>query len=157
VSSTEALSFEKVPQHLIVVGGGYIGLELGSVWSRLGAKVTVLEFLPRIMPLGDAEISEQLRKSLVKQGLTFHLETRVPGAGTQGGEGVVHASSKGRDLEFKGDKVLVAVGRRAYTTGLGLQEAGVRLEEKTGKVPVGEDFQTNVPGIYAIGDVIDGP
>jgi dihydrolipoamide dehydrogenase len=157
VSSTEALSFERVPQHLIVVGAGYIGLELGSVWARLGAKVTVVEFLPRILPLSDGEIAELLHKSLLKQGLTFHLETRVTGAGTQGGEVVVHANCKGRDLEFKGDRVLVAIGRRPCTTGLGLQEVGVQLEEKTGKIVVGEHFETNVPGIYAIGDLIHGP
>src|SRR5262249_5464763 len=85
VSSAEALAFDRVPQHLIVVGGGYIGLELGSVWSRLGAKVTVVEFLPRILPLGDAEVSQQLHRSLSKQGLTFHLETKVTGAGRAGG------------------------------------------------------------------------
>jgi dihydrolipoamide dehydrogenase len=157
VSSTEALAFERVPQHLIVVGAGYIGLELGSVWARLGAKVTVLEFLPRVLPTGDAEIAEQLQRSLTKQGLTFHLETKVTRAGTQGGEVVVQASSKGRDLEFRGDKVLVAVGRRPNTTGLGLQEAGVRVDEKTGKIPVVDNFETNVPGLYAIGDLIDGP
>jgi dihydrolipoamide dehydrogenase len=157
VGSTEALSFDKVPQHLIVVGAGYIGLELGSVWWRLGAKVTVVEFLPRILPLGDAEIAEALQKSLVKQGLTFHLETKVTRAGARGGEVVVNASSKGRDVEFKGDKVLVAVGRRPYTTGLGLREAGVAVEERTGRIPVGENFETNVPGVYAIGDVIEGP
>ncbi len=157
VSSTEALAFDRVPAHLIVVGAGYIGLELGSVWSRLGSKVTVVEFLPRILPLSDGEIAEQLQKALTKQGLTFHLETRVTRAGTQGGEVVVHGSSKGRDLEFRGDKVLVAIGRRPYTTGLGLREAGVQLDEKTGKVQVGDDFETNVPGIYAIGDLIEGP
>jgi dihydrolipoamide dehydrogenase len=157
VSSTEALAFDKVPHHLIVVGAGYIGLELGSVWSRLGAKVTVLEFLPRILPLSDGETAELLQRSLVKQGLTFHLETKVTRAGTQGGEVVVHATSKGRELEFRGDRVLVAVGRRPYTTGLGLAEAGVTMDEKTGKVPVGDNFETNVPGIYAIGDLIDGP
>ncbi len=157
VSSTEALAFDRVPAHLIVVGAGYIGLELGSVWSRLGSKVTVVEFLPRILPLSDGEIAEQLQKALTKQGLTFHLETRVTRAGTQGGEVVVHGSSKGRDFEFRGDKVLVAIGRRPYTTGLGLREAGVQLDEKTGKVQVGDDFETNVPGIYAIGDLIEGP
>jgi dihydrolipoamide dehydrogenase len=157
VGSTEALAFDRVPAHLIVVGAGYIGLELGSVWSRLGSKVTVVEFLPRILPLSDGEIAEQLQKALTKQGLTFHLETRVTRAGTQGGEVVVHGSSKGRDLEFRGDKVLVAIGRRPYTTGLGLREAGVQLDEKTGKVQVGDDFETNVPGIYAIGDLIEGP
>ncbi len=157
VSSAEALAFDRVPAHLIVVGGGYIGLELGSVWSRLGAKVTVVEFLPRILPLGDAEIAEQLHRSLSKQGLTFHLDTRVTGAGVQAGEVVVNANCKGRDLEFKGDKVLVAIGRRPYVTGLGVQEAGVQLEEKTGRVLVNDDFETSLPGVFAIGDLIEGP
>jgi dihydrolipoamide dehydrogenase len=157
VSSTEALAFDKVPQHLIVVGAGYIGVELGSVWCRLGSKVTVVEFLPRILPLSDGEIADTLHKSLVKQGLTFHLDTRVSGAGTQGGAVVVHGTSKGRDVEFKGDRVLVAIGRRPYTTGLGLMEAGVQFDTRTGKVQVGDNFETNVPGIFAIGDVIDGP
>jgi dihydrolipoamide dehydrogenase len=157
VSSTEALAFERVPQHLIVVGAGYIGLELGSVWSRLGAKVTVVEFLQRVMPLGDAEIAEQLHRALAKQGLTFHLETRVTGASVQGGQVIVNGNNKGKDVLFKGDKVLVAVGRRPYSGGLGLREAGVTLEEGTGRVPVDEDFQTNVTGIYAIGDLIAGP
>jgi dihydrolipoamide dehydrogenase len=157
VSSTEALAFERVPQHLIVVGAGYIGLELGSVWSRLGSKVTVLEFLPRVLPLSDGEVADGLQRALVKQGLTFHLETKVTRAGTQGGEVVVHATSKGREMEFRGDRVLVAVGRRPCTAGLGLAELGVQVDEKTGKVQVGDSFETNVAGVYAIGDLIDGP
>ena len=157
VSSTEALSFEKVPQHLIVVGAGYIGLELGSVWSRLGAKVTVVEFLPRILPTGDAEIAEQLQRSLVKQGLTFHLETKVTSAATQGGQVIVNANSKGKDVLFQGDKVLVAVGRRPFTTGLGLREIGINPDERSGRISVDENFETNVKGVYAIGDLIDGP
>jgi dihydrolipoamide dehydrogenase len=157
VSSTEALSFEKVPQHLIVVGAGYIGLELGSVWCRLGAKVTVVEFLPRILPLSDGEIAEQLHRSLVKQGLTFHLDTKVTGAATQGGQVVIQGNNKGKDVVFQGDKVLVAVGRRPFTVGLGLAEAGIKIEEKTGKVPVDENFETVVPGVFAIGDLIEGP
>jgi dihydrolipoamide dehydrogenase len=157
VGSTEALAFDKVPQHLIVVGAGYIGLEVGSVWSRLGAKVTVVEFLPRILPLSDAEIAGQLHKSLVKQGLTFHLDTKVTGAGTQGGQVMVNATSKGKDVLFQGDKVLVAIGRRPYSTGLGLKEAGVEFDEKSGRVPVDENFESNVSGIYAIGDLIEGP
>jgi dihydrolipoamide dehydrogenase len=157
VSSTEALTFTKVPQHLIVVGGGYIGLELGSVWNRLGSKVTVVEFLPRILPLSDGEIADLLFKSLVKQGLTIHLDTKVTGASTQGGQVIVNATSKGRDVLFQGDKVLVAIGRRPFTAGLGLKEAGVEVEERSGRIPVGESFQTNVPGIYAIGDLVDGP
>jgi dihydrolipoamide dehydrogenase len=157
VSSTEALAFDRVPNHLLVVGGGYIGLELGSVWARLGARVTVLEFLPRLLPLGDAEIAELLQKSLAKQGLTFHLETKVTGAATQGGQVVVTATSKGKDLTFPGDKVLVAVGRRPFTTGLGLRELGVATDERSGRVGVDENFETSVKGVYAIGDLIEGP
>jgi dihydrolipoamide dehydrogenase len=157
VSSTEALAFTKVPQHLIVVGAGYIGLELGSVWNRLGAKVTVVEFLPRILPICDAEIADLLFKSLVKQALAFHLDTKVTGASTQGGQVIVNATSKGQDVLFQGDKVLVAVGRRPFTSGLGLKEAGVDVDERSGRIPVGENFQTNVPGVYAIGDLIAGP
>ncbi|HTU21612.1 MAG TPA: dihydrolipoyl dehydrogenase [Gemmataceae bacterium] len=157
VSSTEALAFERVPQHLIVVGGGYIGLELGSVWNRLGAKVTVLEFLPRILPLSDGEIAELLHRSLVKQGLTFNLETKVTGAGTQGGQVVVNAHHSGKDVLFQGDKVLVAVGRRPFTKGLGLNEIGVKTDERTGRVVVDESFETNVKGVFAVGDLIDGP
>jgi dihydrolipoamide dehydrogenase len=157
VSSTEALAFDKVPQHLVVVGAGYIGLELGSVWCRLGAKVTVVEFLPRILPLGDAEVAEALQKSLTKQGLVFHLGTKVTGAATQGGQVIVNANAGGTDVLFQGDKVLVAIGRKPYTAGLGLKEAGVVVEERTGRIPVDEDFRTNVAGVYAIGDLIDGP
>ncbi len=157
VSSTEALAFDRVPQHLIVVGGGYIGLELGSVWNRLGAKVTVLEFLPRLMPLSDGEIAEMLGRSLSKQGLSIQLDTKVVAAGSQGGEVRVNAQHKGRDLLVVGDKVLVAVGRRPLTKGLGLSEIGVRCDEKSGRVLVNENFETNVKGIYALGDLIDGP
>ena len=146
-----------MPQHLIVVGAGYIGLELGSVWSRLGAKVTVVEFLSRILPTGDAEIAELLQRALVKQGLVFALDTRVNAASTQGGQIVVNATSKGKDVLFQGDKVLVAVGRKPFTRGLGLQELGVEVDDKTGKIPVDENFQTNIQGVYAIGDLIPGP
>jgi dihydrolipoamide dehydrogenase len=157
VSSTEALAFEKVPEHLIVVGAGYVGLELGSVWSRLGAKVTVIEFLPHILPVTDREIAGLLQKALVKQGLSFHLSTRVTGASVQGGQIIVNAQNEGKEVLFKGDKVLVSVGRRPLTANLGLAEAGVAIEEKTGRVRVDENFETNVPGVYAIGDLIAGP
>jgi dihydrolipoamide dehydrogenase len=157
VSSTEALAFERVPQSLIVVGGGYIGLELGSVWARLGAKVAVLEFLPRILPLSDGEIATQLQRALSKQGLAFHLGTKVTGAGTQGGRVVVDAQHEGKDVRFQGDKVLVAIGRRPFTKGLGLNEVGVKTEERSGRILVDENFQTNVKGIFAIGDLISGP
>jgi dihydrolipoamide dehydrogenase len=157
VSSTEALTFERVPAHLIVVGGGYIGLELGSVWARLGAKVTVIEFLPRLLPQGDAEIARLLHKALAKQGLTFHLETKVTGASLQGGQVIVNASTKAQSPLFQGDKVLVAVGRRPVTAGLGLAEAGVAIDEKTGRVVVHDGFQTTAAGVYAIGDLIASP
>ncbi len=157
VTSTEALAFDKVPQHLIVVGAGFIGLELGSVWNRLGAKVTVVEFLSRIVPSVDAEIAELLQKSLTKQGLTFQLDTKVTSASTQSGQVIVNATSKNNDEVFQGDRVLVAVGRRPYTAGLGLKEAGVQFDEKSGRVPVDANYQTNVPGVYAIGDLIAGP
>jgi dihydrolipoamide dehydrogenase len=157
VSSTEALAFEKVPEHLIVVGAGYIGLELGSVWSRLGAKVTVVEFLPRILPVTDAEIAGLLQKALVKQGLSFHLGTKVTGASLQGGQVLANGQCEGKEVLFQGDKVLVSVGRRPLTSGFGLAEAGVKVEERTGQVPVDENFATNVPGVYAIGDLIAGP
>jgi dihydrolipoamide dehydrogenase len=157
VSSTEALAFEKVPEHLIVVGGGYIGLELGSVWARLGSKVTVLEFLQRIVAGSDAELAAQLQKHLARQGLEFHLETKVTGATVRRGQVTVTAENKGEKQSFTGDRVLVAVGRRPYTAGLGLEEAGVALEERTGRVKVEEGWQTSVPDVYAIGDLIFGP
>ena len=157
VSSTEALSFDKVPAHLIVVGGGYIGLELGSVWHRLGAKVTVVEALPRIVPFADVEIAGLLHKALAKQGLAFQMETRVASASTQGGHVIVNAGCKGQDVLLQGDKVLVSVGRRPYTGGLGLQEAGIAVDEKSGRITIDEGWQTNVPGVYAIGDVVQGP
>jgi dihydrolipoamide dehydrogenase len=157
VGSTEALAFERVPDHLLIVGAGYIGLELGSVWSRLGAKVTVVEFLSRILPTADAEIAQLLQRSLVKQGLTFHLQTKVVDASVRGGQVTVHAVAGDKDVRLQGDRVLVAVGRRSYTGGLGLEEVGVNVDAKTGRIAVDENFQTNVPGIYAIGDVIDGP
>jgi dihydrolipoamide dehydrogenase len=158
VDSTGALAFEKVPDHLVVIGAGYIGLELGSVWKRLGAKVTVLEFLPRIVPTADQEMGELLRKSLIRQGLEIHLETKVTGASIETGGALVRAEKKdGTKAEYACDRVLVAVGRRAFTEGLGLAEAGVVVDAKTGKVPVDGQFRTNVATISAIGDVIDGP
>jgi dihydrolipoamide dehydrogenase len=158
VSSTEALNFNPVPKHLIVVGGGYIGLELGSVWQRLGSKVTVIEFLPRILSISDGEISSEVLKILKKQGMEFHLETKVTGAKVKGDAVTVTAQGKdGKELTFEGDRVLVAVGRRPYIAGLGLDEAGVKYDAKTRQVAVDENFRTNVPGVYAIGDLVAGP
>jgi dihydrolipoamide dehydrogenase len=155
VTSTEALAFDKLPEHLLVVGAGYIGLELGSVWLRLGSKVTVVEFLPRILPLTDTEIAGLVQKSLTKQGMTFHLGAKVNAAKVEGNKVVVTAQSEKGDLKFECDKVLVAVGRRPVSQGMGLEEAGVKLDK--GKAVVDEHFQTAVPGVYAIGDLIDGP
>jgi dihydrolipoamide dehydrogenase len=155
VDSTGALDFNPVPKHLIVVGAGYIGLELGSVWARLGSKVTVVEFLPRILPLTDTEIATLVKRSLEKQGLEFHLETKVVGAEVKGNEVTVKAEGPKGMVSFTGDRVLVSVGRRPVTQGLGLEQAGVKLEK--GKVVVDGKFQTSVPGVYAIGDLIDGP
>jgi dihydrolipoamide dehydrogenase len=158
VSSTEALTFNPVPQHLIIVGGGYIGLELGSVWKRLGAKVTVLEFLPRILSICDAEIAAEVHKLLIKQGFEIHVETKVTGAKVSGDTVTVSAQAKdGKELTFTGDRVLVSVGRRPYTAGLGLDEIGVKTDPKSGRVEVDAHFQTSVPGVYAIGDLIAGP
>ncbi|QVL31985.1 dihydrolipoyl dehydrogenase [Telmatocola sphagniphila] len=157
ISSTEALCLDKVPEHLIVVGGGYIGLEMGSVWLRLGSKVTVLEFLPRILPLTDTEIATMAHKSLAKQGMQFHLETKVTGAKVANGKVTVSAEGKEGPLSFEGDKVLVCVGRRPNIEGLGLAEVGVQYDPKSNKVPVNDHYETNVAGIYAIGDLIAGP
>lgn len=158
VDSTGALSFDKVPLHLVVVGGGYIGLELGSVWKRLGAKVTVVEFLPRIVPMADSEIGQALFKSLQRQGLEFQLETKVTGATVKNGKATLTAETKdGQKLSYECDRILVSVGRRGYLDGLGLDEVGVEHDPKAGKVKIDRHFRTNVPNIYAIGDIVAGP
>ncbi len=158
VSSTEALCFSQVPRHLVVVGGGYIGLELGSVWNRLGSQVTVVEFLPRIVPMMDREVGQLLFRSLSQQGLTFQLETKVTGAHIDGAHVNVSTESKdGGKQTLDCDKVLVAVGRRPFTAGLGLEAVGIAADAKTGKVAVDKSYRTNVPTISAIGDLIDGP
>ena len=159
VSSTGALSLAHVPKHLVVIGGGYIGLELGSVWLRLGAKVTVVEFLDRIVPGMDGEIGKTFQKMLQKQGMTFRLGTKVTGA-KAGKAGISlalePAKGEGKPETLEADAVLVAIGRRPYTEGLGLDKAGVTTD-KDGRIVVDPHFQTNIPGIYAIGDVIAGP
>lgn len=158
VSSTGALSLSKVPKHIVVVGGGYIGLEMGSVWGRLGAKVTVVEFLDRIVPGMDGEIAKQFQRVLAKQGFEFRLSTKVTGVEkAKSGLTVTLEPAKGGKAEqIKADVVLVAIGRRPYTEGLGLEQVGVRTDNR-GRIRVDEGFRTNVPGIYAIGDVIAGP
>lgn len=158
VSSTEALCFDRVPEHLVVVGGGVIGLELGSVWRRLGSKVSVVEFLPRIVPGADVELGGALMKSLQKQGMEFHLQTKVTGAELKGDRAKVSAAGPdGQSLTFDADRVLVSVGRKPYIDGLGLDTAGVVFDPKSHRVAVDAHFQTNVPHVYAIGDLIDGP
>jgi dihydrolipoamide dehydrogenase len=158
LTSTGALELEKVPEHLIVVGAGVIGLELGSVWSRLGAKVTVLEFFDHILPGMDREIGAQAQRVLKKQGLEFRLSSKVTGAKrTKSGVSVTYEPTQGGEpSQLKGDAVLVAIGRQPYTEGLGLEKLGVRADEH-GFIQVDERFQTSVPGIYAIGDCIPGP
>lgn len=157
VSSTEALSFSEVPKHLVVVGGGAIGLELGSVWLRLGAKVTVVELMPRLIPGTDAQITSALQRSLTKQGFAFLLGAKVTQATVQDGEvSVTIENEKQVASELKADRVLVAVGRKAYTAGLGAAEIGVAFDER-GRIVVDTHYQTNIPGVYAIGDVIAGP
>ena len=152
-SSTEALEYDTVPEHLVVVGAGAIGLELGSVWARLGAKVTVVEYLDRILPGTDLEIAREAQKVLARQGLEFRLRAAVTGATVQDGQ--VTVSMDGQD-DLTCDRLLVAVGRKANTDGLGLAELGVELDEQ-GRIKVDGRFQTNVPGVLAIGDVIAGP
>lgn len=152
-SSTEALEYDRVPQHLVVVGAGAIGLELGSVWQRLGAKVTVLEYLDRILPGMDAEIAREAQKVLRRQGLEFRLGTAVTGATVK--DGKVSVSIDGAD-DLTCDRLLVAVGRKPNTEGLGLGELGVELDA-AGRINVDGRFATSIDGIYAIGDVISGP
>ncbi len=156
VTSTGALEFEKVPASLIVIGAGAIGLELGSVWSRLGSKVTVIEFLPRIAPGFDGEIAKHLQRALTKQGLAFHLETKVTGLEKK--DGLVHLTAEHGDktLTFEAEKVLVAVGRRPFLEGCVAPDAGLELT-KRGRVQVDEHYHTNLKNVYAIGDIIDGP
>jgi dihydrolipoamide dehydrogenase len=152
-TSTEALSWTEVPASLVVIGAGAIGLELGSVWSRLGAKVTVLEYLDRILPGMDAEIAGEAHKVLKKQGLVFRLGARVTSARVKGAKCAVEA--EGLD-PIECDRVLLAVGRKPNTEGLDLAAIGVALDEK-GRIPVDDRFKTSAEGVYAIGDVIRGP
>ena len=158
VSSTGALALDAVPGHLIVIGGGYIGLEMGSVWRRLGAEVTVVEFLDRIVPGMDGEIAKQLQRVLGRQGMTFKLATKVTGATVEGDKvkATVEPVAGGAAETLEADVVLVSTGRRPYADGLGLETAGVALDEK-GRIRTDGHWQTSAEGIYAIGDVIAGP
>ena len=158
VSSTGAIALDKVPQNLVVVGGGVIGLELGSVWMRLGAKVTVVEYLDTILGGMDGEVSKQFQRMLAKQGMTFNLGAKVTGVEKSGaGAKVTFEPVKGGEAQtIEADVVLISTGRKPYTTGLGLEEAGVALDNR-GRVEIDGHYKTNVDGIYAIGDVVKGP
>jgi len=156
ITSTEALNLQEVPKHMIVIGGGVIGLELGSVYARLGSKITVLEYLDTIVPSLDKQVGKELQKVLKGLGFEFSLSIKVTGAEVKGKEVIVKAEDKnGKELEFKGDYCLVSVGRKPYTEGLGLDKAGVKTDDR-GRVEVNDHLETNVSGIYAIGDVVRG-
>ncbi len=156
ISSTEALVLKEVPKHLIVIGGGVIGLELGSVYSRLGSEVTVVEYLDRIIPTMDGSLSKELMRSLKKQGLKFNVSHKVSEVKSDGKKVTVKAENKkGEEVTFEGDYCLVAVGRRAYTDGLGLDKIGIETD-KAGRIAVNEKLQTSKSHIYAIGDVVRG-
>jgi len=157
ITSTEALTLNEVPKHLILIGGGVIGLELGSVYSRLGAKVSVIEFMDSIIPTMDRALGKELQKVLSKQGMEFYLNHKVTGASVKGKEvTVTFDAPNGDKKELKGDYCLVAVGRIAYTEGLGLENIGLTVEERGRKVTVDDHLETSVKGVYAIGDVIKG-
>lgn len=157
VTSTEALSFKTVPKHLGIVGGGYIGLELGSVWMRLGAKVTVVEMLPQIASTMDGQVGRTLDRVLRKQGMEIHLNTRVSGAKILKNSVRVILENDVKPKTISCDRLLVSVGRRPLTQNLGLEDIGVKTDSKTGHVLVDEAYRTNIPSIYAIGDLIAGP
>ncbi|MBI9040158.1 dihydrolipoyl dehydrogenase [Lutibacter sp.] len=156
ITSTEALSLTEIPKHLIVIGGGVIGLELGSVYSRLGSDVSVIEYMPNITPGMDAMLSKELQKSLKKQGLKIYTSHKVTSVENKGKEIIVIADDKkGNPVEFKGDYTLISVGRKPFTEGLGLEKVGIKVSER-GQIETNEHLQTNVSNIYAIGDVVKG-
>jgi len=157
VTSTGALSLPKVPATMAVIGGGVIGLEMGTVWQRLGAKVTVIEFMDRILPGMDLEISKEMKKILAKQGMEFKLSTKVTSAQPAKGKVTLtlEPAAGGTAEKLEAETVLLAIGRRPYTQGLGLDKAGVKVDNR-GRVEIDDHFQTNVKGIYAIGDVVRG-
>ena len=157
ITSTEALNLPEVPKHLVLIGGGVIGLELGSVYARLGAKVTVVEFMDSIISTMDKTLSKELQKSLSKLGFEFLLKHKVTGATVEGENVKVTVETpKGETISIEGDYCLIAVGRVAYSQGLGLENIGIQVEDRGKKIPVNEHLQTSVQGVYAIGDVIKG-
>jgi dihydrolipoamide dehydrogenase len=156
ITSTEALKLPEIPKHMLVIGGGVIGLELGSVYKRLGADVSVIEYMDKIVPGMDADVSKELQKVLKKQGVKFFTSHAVNTVERNGDNITVKAKNKkGQEVEFTGDYCLVSVGRRAYTDGLGLDNVGIKVNER-GQVEINDHLQTNVPNIYAIGDVVKG-
>jgi len=158
VTSTGALALTEVPKRMVVIGGGYIGLEMGAVWSRLGTEVTVVEFLDRILPGMDGEVSKQMQRILSKQGLSFKLGTKVTKAEQSGSTVTLttEPAKGGESATLDAEVVLLAIGRRPYTENLGLEAVGVSMTERK-RIKIDRHFKTNVPGIYAIGDVVDGP
>ena len=157
ISSTDALKLDAVPKHLGIVGGGYIGLELGSVWLRLGAKVSVFEMLPNIASGTDGQVSRKLQRVLKRQGFKFHMNSKVTRAKKMAKNIKVELETKGKKETVTCDKLLVSVGRRPLTSGLGLEEVGVETDPDAGCVKVDQAYRTNIPSIYAIGDLIPGP
>ncbi len=157
VTSEEALSFAQVPNELVVIGAGAIGLELGSVWARLGSKVTIIEFLPRIAAFFDPDVTQTLQKALEASGLKIHLETTVTSVASSNGQATVEAVNKAKEkLKFSAEKVLVAVGRRPFFEGAVAKDLGLKLTER-GRVAVDPHYRTNIEGLYAIGDILEGP
>lgn len=157
ITSTEALNLKEIPKHLVLIGGGVIGLELGSVYARLGAKVTVVEFMDSIIPTMDKTLGKELQKSLKKLGFEFLLSHKVKEVTSTAKEVTIKAdNAKGEEVVVKGDYCLVAVGRVAYTDGLGLENIGITTEERTRKITVNQNMETTVPGVFAIGDVVKG-
>ena len=157
ISSTQALSLKKVPENLAIIGGGYIGLEMGSVWSRLGAEVHVIEFLENITPGMDREISTEFMKILKKQGINFHMQTKVEKINkNNNGATIITSDKDGKNVNFESDVVLISVGRKPNTKNLNLDSIGVKLDNNK-RIKTDKNFQTNIKNVYAIGDVIEGP
>jgi dihydrolipoamide dehydrogenase len=157
ITSTEALELPEIPKKMVIIGGGIIGVELGSVYNRIGTEVEVLEYMDRITPSLDNDLSREMKRVLGKEGIKFHLSHKVTGAtATSRSVTVTAENKKGEEIEFKADYCLVAVGRRAYTDGLGLENIGIETDER-GRVPINEHLETPVEGVFAIGDVIQGP
>ncbi len=156
ITSTEALELQEVPKHMVIIGGGVIGLELGSVYARLGAKISVIEYSDGLIPSMDKGLGKELQRVLKKLGFTFFMNHKVTGATAKGKNVTVTAENKkGESVEFKGDYCLVAVGRKPFTDGLGLENIGIKADER-GQIPVNENLQTSVPNVWAIGDVVRG-